>query len=307
MIPFGFLETKTGGGVVTPYPAAIIHSFRNAHGDWTNAVCAIRRDSDDAVATVFFASGVISTSSLISATQSITTPDATTLGTWLGSDNGYLRQWFGMTDDNTYDSAYRMENLVNTATEQPLIATAGVLETKNGKVCITTTGTQTMQSNGGASWDEFNSGNVWTQLYLCSTDTTDTTYVRYITSTRTGASFQGFYHTIDSRTNKKIANFNTSVALTQNEYISQTSTADQRLITHALDGSNIESWYNGTSQDKTAYSGTWVDSSFRFFRDRTNGSLYFEGSFQEHIVFPSDKTADVVDIHTDINDYYSIY
>ena len=32
-----------------------------------------------------------------------------------------------------------------------------------------------------------------------------------------------------------------------------------------------------------------------------------DGTIQEIIIFPTDKTTDLPDLHTDINSYYSIY
>lgn len=305
-IPFGFLSTQVSGTGVD-YSGAIVHSLRDVHGNWTNAVLRVRRSSDNALSTVFFSGGTISTSSLISASSSTTTPDATTLGTWLGSDDCYVRNWYGMTDDNTVDSAYQVTQATNA--EQPQLAVSGVINTKNGKPCITGDGTQYIQNL--APFSEMDASNDWTWISVTAADSGVSGDIFFIASTGTGSSFNRVDHFVDLRSNAVITNYsrNSGSDLFQTNYISQETTQNQRLLTTALDfDTEIKGYYNSTLQETVALSGTtFVNSAYRLMRGRTNGSAYFEGSFQELILLPSDVSSSISDYHDEINTYYSIY
>lgn len=290
------------------YTGAIAHSLRDVHQSWTNAVVQLRRSSDNDTATVFFDdSGVISLTSLISDSSNTSTPDATTLATWLGSDDAFVRSWYGMTDDNVYDSAYLVSQGANA--EQPQIATAGVLNTYNGKVCLTPDGTKYIQNL--APFTEMNANNDWTWISVTAANTGVDGDVGFIASTGTGASFNRADYLMDLRTSAVIGNYsrNSGSDLFQTTYLSQNTSQAQRLLAWTLDfDTEVKAYYNGVLQDTTALTGTtFINSAYRLMRGRNNGSFYFEGAYQEIILIPSDVSSDISEFNDEINTYYNIY
>ena len=76
--------------------------------------------------------GNITLNSLIS-TSSNTTPDATTLATWIGVNDAYA-EWVGITNDNIVDTSKIAVN--TTFGKKPKFITNGVIESKNGNSTI---------------------------------------------------------------------------------------------------------------------------------------------------------------------------
>ncbi len=107
---------------------------------WTNAVFKLRRTSDNAVCFVFFdnhsspaAEDTITTSSLISTTSN-TTPDATTLTSWVGGNHAYIEEQLCITPDNTIDN--NKTKVQTTTSSQPRLVKNGALEVKNSTVNV---------------------------------------------------------------------------------------------------------------------------------------------------------------------------
>lgn len=271
---------------------------------WTNAVIKLRRSSDNATAFVFFdgdeVGDTITTSSLIS-TSSNTTPGATTLGTWIGSDNGFVEQWFGITADNTINGGKRPLQLTNS--QQPQFISSGAILTKNGKPTIdfltTTTGILS-DTIPNKDLDSSNNWSIVTVTYNDSagdvgsffgTDDVDTKNLRLYSSRSTSL---------------RIAQYvNGSSTVYTTDLLAQQDNADQKLLTTTLNSGTMKSYYNGTLQDTVVTTGDYVNGSLEIGRRFSTNCL--DGGIQEIIIFPSDKTSDLSDVHSDVNSYYSIY
>ena len=74
---------------------------------WTTAAIRLTRSSDGQTAYVFFdgdeVDDTITLNSKIN-TVTNTVPTAVSLGTWLGSDDATVRNWYGITPDNSVDA-----------------------------------------------------------------------------------------------------------------------------------------------------------------------------------------------------------
>ena len=89
---------------------------------WTQLVLQVRRSSDNSVTEVYFDSnGNISLNSLVFI--------GGTLGNWVGSDDAYIRQWFGITKDNILNSSYYAVQ-TNFSRQPKLIDNGGVVKLK---------------------------------------------------------------------------------------------------------------------------------------------------------------------------------
>jgi len=282
--------------------ALVIYGFQKLFAGWTDAVIQLRRSSDNATAYVFFDGNTITTSSFIS-TSSNTTPDATTLATWIGSDDGFLRTWYGQQSTEAISATYELLN--TTGSTQPKFITSGAIVTKNSNPAAEFDGLGRNISDS-SPYTEMDNGNSFTMICVASNDSTTTKGL--IFSNRTGADWGGFQQAIDSSTGKDIGIVWTTITniATPANYISQTTTTNQRLLTTVLTASNIKSYYNGTEQEDVAHTTTWGNSIFRVGRDRLT-TFYLDGTVQEIIVYASDITADLADIHADVNSRYTIY
>lgn len=297
--PYKFASEKIYDGVSAMYTLR-----RPAMSNlWTNAVLKIRRSSDSNTAYVFFngsdVDDTITASSLIS-TSSNTTPSATILSTWVGTDDAYVETWYGITDDNSIDSTKRARNL--TTSEQPQFISGGSILTKNGKPDLdfltTTTGHLAAVLNS-----DLNSSNDWTILT-----------VTYNNVSANAGSFFGTHATTITNlrlytsrsTALRIAQYvNTSVTVYETALLAQQNTSNQKLLTTTLNSGTMESYYNGTFQDTVVTTGAYTNDSVQI--GRRFGTNKLDGGIQEIIIFPSDKTNDLTTLHSDINTYYSIY
>lgn len=272
---------------------------------WTNAVLRIRRDSDDVEAFVFFdgdnAGDTISLSSLIS-TSSNTTPSSTTLGTWIGANNGFVDKWIGITPNNTIDDAKTVA--INTLSLEPQFISAGVIATKNSKIAVDfLTSLKFLKSSSNNI--DLNSGNSFTILTVTNTinSTSNNTILGTVDSDN-----KRYQLTNDRRSNKILSLINSDISTFVSNTTSQENTSDQKLLTDVVTPSNLTGYYNGTIQGASvAWNGTYTNNVTMIGSDRGNTTNNFQGNIQEITIFPSDKTLDLTDLHTEINDYYSIY
>ena len=80
----------------------------------------------------------------------------------------------------------------------------------------------------------------------------------------------------------------------------------QKLLTSIVENNNLKGYYNGVFQSTIAYTDTYLNTSFTVGRS-SDRLTYMTGHFQELIVFPSDITEILPNIHEEINLYYNIY
>ena len=109
----------------------------------------------------------------------------------------------------------------------------------------------------------------------------------------------------DRATSKEIARFKTTTNF-QALAIAQDNTANQKLLTGIIQTSNVIAYKDGTIQDTTAKSGSYTNSGVWIAANPTLSNLG-DINIQEIIIFPSDKTADLTELHAEINAYYTIY
>lgn len=270
---------------------------------WTNAVVKIRRSSDNATAYVFFNGALpyqtITTSSYIS-TSSPTTPSATTLATWIGSDNGFVETWYLQEPSNSIVTGRAVSQ--TTTSLQPQIISSGSILTKNGLPAVYFNGSGWFL-NSLTTFSELDSGNDMTLLTVASNEAS--TYLGCVFNSTNNLS-EGFGIFMDTRTNK-IFGFILSTTNAEVNYISQQSAGSQLLQSCILDSSrNITGYLNGTSQATASWTGNFTNELFMVGK-RYSTSQYFNGYIQEIQMFGSDKTAELADLQADINAYYSIF
>ena len=282
--------------------ATVIYSVRKFF-NWSNAVMKVTRSSDSAEAFLFFdgasANDEISMTSYIS-TTSETVPDTTTLSTWGSTDSIDVVEWIGQTPNDTINAAYKS---IGTIGGEPRIATSGALLTVGSKPCVDSLTNRTMAVASGISVLDVN--NAFTILTVSNNDIAAANGVIINTSDLVNDRVSIFN---DSRTNKQALLIQNSGATNYFASLSaQQNSTSQKLITGTVDGSKLmTAWFNGTSQLTDTYTGTYTNDELRMF-DGQSGTNFLNGTIQEIIIFPTDKTADLTALHADINAYYTIY
>ncbi len=281
----------------------VVYSLRKFN-NWSNAVLQLRRSSDDATAYVFFngssPSNLITLNGYIS-TSSITTPDTSpnvTLSTWIGSDDGFVSQWVGQLPDNITDSGLIPAQGTNGS--QPQFISSGTIITKNSLPAIDFTSTTKFLTESANP--TLASGNTFTVFSVSHSNSTADAQVVWSTAGADGSNLT-IYN--DRRSVKRLLIWFTTVSFVA-DLTSQVDSDNQRLLTGLVTSSENKSYYNGTLQNTTSWSGTYTNSAFKI-GIRSTASNPLDGTVQEIIIFASDKTSDLTDIHADINDYYSIY
>lgn len=271
---------------------------------WTNAIIKIRRVSDNQEAWVFFDGSsigdTVTLSSFIS-TSSNTTPSAVTLSTWLGANTSRLVTWVGMTDDNTVDTGKYITQ--TTDSDQPQFAVSGVIILENGKPAVK------FQSSGkyleGTANTDLDAGNEFTVFSVSANSTSG--LLGTVMSTRdivTGTSSRfdlsndrGTVKQISRIRNETPANSVTNTAL-------QKDVGTQKLVSTVKDSSDLIGYYNDVLEETVAWTGSYVNDTLQVGVSRTNQSAIV-GTIQAIIIFPSNKTSVIGDIHDDINTRYN--
>jgi hypothetical protein len=294
IIPFGFLQTRNENVF---NEATAVWSFRKIYSNWDKAVVRLERSSDADLQFVFFDGDEITLSSFIGTT--VDTPSATTLGTWIGSNDAYIYAWNAQNSSNTVDSNYTL----NEGGTNVNIITSGVLDTKNSKVAAIFAGAERLVTSGVVP--EMQSGNTFTMVSVSNNDTSSN--LGCIFSIRVDAGNGGVILYNDRRTNKlfsQVINDSGTSSILLN--LATENVADQKLLTLIVDSSTSTAFNNNVEQDNNTWSGTYDSDAMQVGVDKTN-SFRLTGSVQELALFPSDKTSDLTLIHNNINDYYSIY
>ena len=307
IIPFGFLRKAASGATPIYNDVSVMYTLRRPSMTtlWTNAVLKIRRSSDNATAFVFFDGSAIddtiTLSSLIS-TASNTTPDATTLTTWVGANDAFVEQWIGITANNTIDA--NKTAIQATTASQPKIVTTGAINTKNGKPkFVFDGGNDFLKTTSAVS--ELASTNNFTVL---SVSHHDVTAGRGIIFTTSDVDTSYYFLTNDRRTNKQHTVISNDPTVYQATLLAQQNSSNQKLLTTIHNATNIISYYNSTIQQTTAHSGlSYTNTTLKIGAWGLSNNVLLNGSAQEITIFPSDKTTDLTTLDADINTYYSIY
>lgn len=295
IIPFGFLSKQEGASNIYS-DLTVAYSLRELN-TWDNAVLKLRRSSDNAVKWIFFDNGTITLSSFVGDDR--TTPSATTLATWVSTDDAFVEEWIGQTPDNTVNTSWIASNL--TTSQQPTFITAGVINVKNGKPAIRFNGAQNLVGGTIAALD---SGNDISTFHVHSPETAGQTSVIATTSI-SGVNYLALY-TSTSTFTRNIILRSASVSYFAND-LAQDTSFNQRLYSGIITATTISAYKNNVAQETGLdVTGTSYDNS-QFEIGAKNSSTDFNGNLQEIIIYPSDKTALLTDINTDINSYYTIY
>lgn len=309
----GILEQNIESGIIPP-PTSIyddafaVYSLRKIFSNWTNAVLEIRRSSDNAVATVFFdTNGKISTTSLVSTTSDFTTPSSpdVTLSTWIGASDGFTRVWVNQQADNTYDVLDQM--LQATTTLQPQLISSGTIITKNGEPTIDfLSTTKWLKKQSSTIYDELDSGNDFTVLTVSNNIVASSN--GGVLSTSVNPFTSGTFNIYNGRaTNRRIiAIRNTTGTSYLLALLSQQNISDQRIVSSVKISSSFNGYFNGTIQDSLSWAGSYLNNTLTFgILNSADNAL--KGTIQEVIIFPTDKSSDLTELHDDINNYYNIY
>lgn len=265
--------------------------------EWTKAVIRLRRSSDNDFKYVFFDdNGKIS---LNSETSNISdTPTATTLGTWIGGNDAYVNNWIGLTPNDTIDpnkSAGQGNN-----SSQPQFISSGSILTKNGEPTIDFL-SDTRYLDGVAN-SVLDSGETFT-VFSVSNNNTNLVNGTVYNTTDTDINRISVFN--DRRSNKAMAVLNTGTPVVL-QYINQIDSANQRLQTLVVDSLLITGYNDGVLEDLDIWSGTYTNDMFRIGAQQSTTNP-LNGTIQEIIIYPTDKTANLNEINTNINDYYNIY
>jgi len=304
-----FIQNSYRFAVATPTTiyagATAIYSLRKFFG-WDKAVLQIRRSNDNALASVFIdgasSQDEISLNSYIS-TTSTETPDATTLATWLGSNDAFVRKWYLQRESLATDLQHFVEQA--TSSKQPKLASSGVIETKGGKIALNF---ESASSQFLLSPDE-----------LSALDSTNENTILTVTSNETNVNVAGIFNTYsttndgysvsNSRRTQKLITLQRDAGNPDYkvDYINQQNTSNQKLIT-AIHGSvNNTAYYNTVLQGTTAHNSDPYTNTDILIGSFKTSFRFLNGFIQEIIIFPTDKTSDMSALQTDINNYYSIY
>jgi len=276
--------------------------------EWTRAVLRLRRSSDNDLKYIFFDNnGKISLNSPIASSSLI--PTATTLGTWVGSDDAFVTLWLAITPDNTVDGSKASGQ--GNSTRQPQFITSGVINTINGNPAVIFDGDDNLDTIAVSALD---SGNDQTILTVSTNSISNGGVATIFTTNNDGgggvdnARIVMFnVRSTDNRFINVVANDGGIVTPYVLTYInSQEDTGNQKLHTMAKNGFDINGYYNGVFQDSNTFTGTYLNNNASMGA-QVGDVTFLTGSIQEIIIYPTDKTSNLNEINTNINDYYNIY
>ena len=265
--PFvGLLDTYSG--------AAAAYSVRLLSSTYTGALVEIRRSSDNALKSFYpDTNNELSLSSEDGA--------GTSLSSWIGSDNGYVRTWYdqsGNSNDATQTSA----------SGQPIIINSGSLVLSNSK--------PTLQSI------DVNTSLLTAYVNINS----ERSY--FIVAERKGAQF-GSYHALILQTSASFFQvYAPTNTLTYYNGAVKTGTSfdlAQQLITvsqEATSGVFRKNAVNMVANVNTP--GGAVNRPIQLFKYASNA---LNGCLSEVIVYNTSQSANVSGIEANINDYFTIY
>ena len=242
----------------------------------------IRRSSDNAVKAFYYDDNN---------ELSLASEDAagTTLSSWIGSDNGFVRTW--------YDQSGNANNATQTTTTtQPSIITAGVISTEQGKPAIK------LIDNSldffTITEKDFNDLTWLTVLKQESTTPNNTNAVVFYSS----GSFYGGSN-VDNQGNPMLSKLLIKTS------INNTSAGGGEKVQHLnyyhRTGSTTDGGLNGQVNTPAVTNSTTFPVNRLFFYSAN--AYYFEGTAQEIIMYDSSKSADRAGIETNINNFYRIY
>lgn len=260
-------------GLLDDYPnAAAAYSIRLLRSAYSGALFRIRRSSDNAEKDFYPDSNN---------ELSLSSDDGsgTTLSAWISSNDGYVVTW--------YDQSGNARNATNaTASQQPKIITAGVINLSNSKPTFSLlAANQTFLQTSYSSSQPFTYFAVFKE-----TANLNAGIISFFTSAANG------YALYDNNGTTYQTYFGSSLG-------TFTANLDQNLFSAKID--NTSSLVRLNTSEQTGTSGSQGITNINI-GSLTSG-FYCSADFQEFVLYPSDKSSDITGIETNINDFYSIY
>jgi hypothetical protein len=273
--------TASGGvapyvGLLDTYPnAAAAYSVRLLKSDYTGNAIRVRRSSDNAEQNIGFVSGNLDTTSLTS---------------FCSGTNGFVTTW--------YDQSGNGRNATQTtATNQPVIVTAGVVNLVNLKPAV-----------------YFNNGNTTSMAF--SQLTLNNFTILWVTKKLTNVGTQSIILSNGGQySGDGVDNDGTPMMYTTGSIITipqgnTTAQAVGRTNQHLsyLNRRNSTQAVGQFNNSNNSYNNSVPSSSFTPNGIANYGSNYnWVGDMQEIVIYGSDKSSDRTGISTEINTYYGIY
>ena len=282
-----------GGGPAYEYilsgngDAAAAWSIRAVNPDYTGALVLIRRSSDNAEK-AFYPDADFG--------LSLTSEDGTsvTLGTWIGSDNGYVKTW--------YDQSGNSNNATNTtASNQPEIITSGVLITDNSKAAFEFNGLTNSRELTVSSALTFNQDSSIISVASSNDNTNEQTIYNLQIDAISRQFALGYNRDGTNRigssirlSNSSFVNSGDAIAdMTQRLY-SQIGICSTSTNTLYIDGVTATNTYRPRATTGNSIGGR-------------SGAFFLSGKIQEVILWESNKTSVLTDLEANVNNFYSIY
>lgn len=227
----------------------------------------VRRSSDNTEQDIGFTSDVLDTSSLTS---------------FVGANDGFITKWYDQSGNNV-DAAQA------TAANQPKIVNSGSVLTEGGKPAISFDGSDdylTLSSTLSLSTEH---------SIFAVAQTNDVTAV-LVGSTSPTSNFN--------------TNSSTSYAYNANGYfqaIGTSSPLGHQAVSVIRNAGTVTIYKDGSSYASNTSFGSNAFTVKEVGRRADLTSLPWDGTMQELIFYPTDKTSDLNDIDFTINSFYSIY
>lgn len=289
-------------------PVNLIYTLRKVFG-WNKAVMKLRRPSDDDARFVFFNGDVIDLNSKVSYNNDA--DSATTLGSWIGSEDAFVAELMGMNIDGLITTSRTLAQTVYG--NQPKFIEAGTILLDAGEPTIYFDGIDDyLQTDARVSLDSGNNFTTWAVSSL--EDLADIGAIYTTTSNASETDRITMFN--DSRTAKVIQVLFASGVNYRCDYDVQQNTTDLKLLTSEVLGDALlpnkthRCWFNGSLQsDSEIWLNSYLNTKFVVGR-QLGGSTYFKGNISELGIIGDVETAENATklpiLQTDIKNYYSI-
>jgi hypothetical protein len=290
------------------YPnAGVAYSLRKLDKDYTGSAIRVRRSNDNAEQDIGFVGNELDTASL---------------KTFVGANSGFVTTWYNQSDSA---GIFGTKNATQTtAANQPRIINAGIVERQNGKVSIRLDGT-----NDGliiSTAVPLTSHSIFDVKTTTNTITTATsamlTYSGEFEWSSTYDETLYGYGSLTGRLTNERQYFTNSAVSTTNPALNDIFGYGQ--VSNNISGIKLNSiLYNGnttfnfyennslislSNTDAGAFSSTRFPNDIKGIGYRfSSNTFYFNGNFQEIIIYSSNQSSNRTGIETNINSYYVIY
>jgi hypothetical protein len=280
------LDTYTG--------AAAAYSLRLLRSAYTGDAIRVRRASDNTEQDIGFVSNELDTSALT---------------TFCSGTNGFVKTW--------YDQSGNANNATQTtAASQPQIVSSGSVILDNGKA--------TVKFNGSPNSLIINTAVTITNHSIFCVNTVNGTITSgspaqiLLSGSSQGTGFREMlfgYGNLTGAFTTEIQYFTSRVTSPIYGYAQIAENVSGQRLNSMINVSNTSfSFYRNSSLMtlETSTTGGFTASTepedikgigYRF----AGNSIYYNGKFQEIIIYNSDQSSNITGIETNINDFYSIY